>query len=58
VKQPEFHVRIKWDTRTLVFFDNRCTQHYAIADYSERRILHRVAVAGERPVGIAGAKAA
>ncbi|MBW2499657.1 MAG: TauD/TfdA family dioxygenase [Deltaproteobacteria bacterium] len=58
VKQPEFHVRIKWDTRTLVFFDNRCTQHYAIADYSERRILHRVAVAGERPLGIADAKAA
>jgi len=58
VKEPEFQVRIRWDTRTLVFFDNRCTQHYAIADYDERRILHRVAVAGERPVGIVGAKAA
>jgi taurine dioxygenase len=51
-KQPEFQVRVRWDTRTLVFLDNRCTQHYAIADYRERRILHRVAVAGVRPVGI------
>jgi len=51
-KQPEFQVRVKWDTRTLVFLDNRCTQHYAVADYSERRILHRVAVAGTRPQGI------
>jgi taurine dioxygenase len=51
-KQPECQVRVRWDTRTLVFLDNRCTQHYAIADYRERRILHRVAVAGVRPVGI------
>ncbi len=51
-KEPEFHVRVRWDTGTLVFLDNRCTQHYAIADYRERRILHRVAVAGERPQGI------
>ncbi len=51
-KQPEFQVRVRWDTRTLVFLDNRCTQHYAVADYRERRILHRVAVEGTRPVGI------
>ncbi len=51
-KQPEFQVRVRWDTRSLVFLDNRCTQHYAVADYDERRVLHRVAVEGERPVGI------
>jgi taurine dioxygenase len=51
-KNPEFQLRVAWDTRTLVFLDNRCTQHYAIADYRERRILHRVAVEGERPQGI------
>ena len=56
VKQPEFQVRLRWDTRTLVFFDNRCVQHYAVADYNERRIVHRVAVAGERPVGITETK--
>ncbi len=51
-KNPEFQLRVGWDTRSLVFLDNRCTQHYAIADYRERRILHRVAVEGERPHGI------
>ncbi|MCR9095650.1 MAG: TauD/TfdA family dioxygenase [bacterium] len=46
VKSPEFQVRVKWDTRTLVFLDNRCTQHYAVPDYDERRVLHRVAIEG------------
>lgn len=50
VKSPEFQVRVKWDTRTLVFLDNRCTQHYAVADYDERRVLHRVAIEGDVPV--------
>jgi taurine dioxygenase len=54
-KTPEFQVRVRWDTRTLVFLDNRCTQHYAVPDYHERRVLHRVAVEGTRPVGIASA---
>lgn len=52
VKETEFQVRVRWDTRSLVFLDNRCTQHYAVPDYRERRVLHRVAVEGERPVGI------
>ena len=51
-KEPEFQVRVRWDTRTLVFLDNRCTQHYAVADYRERRILHRVAVEGTRLEGV------
>lgn len=55
-KEPEFQVRVRWDTRSLVFLDNRCTQHYAVPDYRERRILHRVAVEGERPVGVATTK--
>jgi len=57
-KKPEFQVRLRWDTRSLVFLDNRCTQHYAVADYRERRILHRVAVEGDRPIGIAGVRVA
>jgi len=52
VKAQEFQVRVRWDTHSLVFLDNRCTQHYAVPDYRERRVLHRVAVEGERPVGI------
>ena len=35
----------------VTFLDNRCTQHYAINDYpGQRRLLHRVAINGERPV--------
>ena len=49
-KEPEFQVRVRWDTRTLVFLDNRSTQHYAVADYHERRVLHRVAVGRKCPV--------
>ena len=58
VKDPSFQVRVRWDTRTLVFLDNRCTQHYAVPDYRERRVLHRVAVEGERPVGVRGERPA
>jgi taurine dioxygenase len=49
VKSPEFQCRVRWDERTVVLLDNRCAQHCAVADYDERRILHRVSIKGERP---------
>lgn len=49
VRTPEFQVRFRWDEQSLVFLDNRCTQHYAVPDYDERRILHRVTIAGDVP---------
>ena len=51
VEQPEFIFRLHWEKDMVAFFDNRCTQHYAVNDYpDERRLLYRVAVNGERPV--------
>lgn len=52
VKRLEFHCRVTWDESTVVFLDNRACQHYAVPDYAARRILHRVAIKGDRPVGV------
>jgi taurine dioxygenase len=48
--RPEFHVRFKWEPNSVAFWDNRCTQHYAVADYyPTHRLMQRVTIAGDRP---------
>ncbi|MFE6127568.1 TauD/TfdA dioxygenase family protein [Streptomyces sp. NPDC056437] len=55
VTRPENVVRWTWAPGDLVLFDNRITQHYAPDDYGDLpRLLHRVTVAGDVPVGIDG----
>ena len=51
--RPEFIYRHKWRVDDLVFWDNRCTMHYALADYdfSVRRHMHRTTVGGDVPYG-------
>ena len=51
---PERVVRWHWNAGDLAVWDNRSTVHYAAADYSERRVMHRVTVVGDRPTGIYG----
>ena len=48
--QQEFQYRHSWSPRDLVIWDNRCTLHYAISDYSADRYMHRTTVIGEEPV--------
>lgn len=52
VAKPEFTVRWKWKEGDVAFWDNRLTQHYALADYlPHRRIMHRATILGDVPVG-------
>ena len=47
--RPEHHVRLRWHPNTIAIWDNRGTQHYAVADYlPHRRVMHRVAIATDR----------
>ena len=53
--RPEFNVRYHWMAGDVGFWDNRSTQHYAIADYGQqRRKVQRVTTAGEAVVGLDG----
>ena len=51
IATPEYTCRFHWETHSVAFWDNRCTQHYAIADYGgAHRLMHQVTVNGDKPV--------
>jgi taurine dioxygenase len=51
LKQPEFQVRWQWQPHDVAFWDNRWTQHYALADYfPNHRRMRRATILGDRPV--------
>ncbi|WP_397450985.1 taurine dioxygenase [Pseudomonas sp. NA-150] len=48
--RPEFTLRWRWQENDLAFWDNRCTQHYAVDDYRpQRRVMHRATILGDKP---------
>ncbi|MGH6627232.1 MAG: TauD/TfdA dioxygenase family protein, partial [Burkholderiaceae bacterium] len=50
-RTPEYQVRIQWQKNTVVFWDNRATQHYAISDYFPNvRSMARATIVGDVPV--------
>lgn len=50
IETPEFCVRLRWRPGTLAIWDNRCTSHYAVADYWPRkRKMQRASVSGDTP---------
>jgi alpha-ketoglutarate-dependent taurine dioxygenase len=50
--KPEHIVRHRWRLGDVAMWDNRSTAHYANRDYgTERRVMHRITLRGDIPVG-------
>ena len=48
---PEYQCRFRWRKNSVAFWDNRCTQHYAVADFfPNRRIVERITICGDIPL--------
>lgn len=50
-ERPENACRFHWQPGAIAMWDNRATQHFAVNDYTERRVGQRVTVLGDRPAG-------
>jgi taurine dioxygenase len=51
--RAEYQCRFAWTPGAVAFWDNRATQHYAVSDYfPERRVMDRISIVGDRPVGV------
>ena len=51
LKSPLFQCRFRWEAHSVAFWDNRCTQHFAVWDYYPHvRAGYRVTVKGGVPV--------
>ncbi len=54
VTRPEYTVRFRWEPGSVAIWDNRVTAHLSAGDFGhtgQRRILHRVTILGDRPMG-------
>ncbi len=57
ITKPENTVRWRWKAHDVAIWDNRSTQHRAIADFGhQRRTLRRVTLTGDAPFSIDGAR--
>ena len=50
--RPEFQVRFRWSEGAVAMWDNRASQHYAVADYAPAyRCMNRVTVIDDKRAG-------
>ncbi|WP_405014257.1 TauD/TfdA dioxygenase family protein [Kitasatospora sp. NBC_01539] len=55
VERLENTVRWNWQVGDVAIWDNRATQHYAVADYGDQpRLVRRITLDGDLPVGTDG----
>lgn len=47
INWKELHCRFYWEPNSIAMWDNRCTAHYAVRNYTESREMHRVTVLGK-----------
>lgn len=57
ITKPENTVRWRWRAGDVAIWDNRSTQHRAIADFGlQRRTLRRATIAGDVPIAVDGSR--
>ena len=51
MQSPLYQMRFHWEPHSIAFWDNRCTQHYAVWDYFPAvRSGYRVQIEGIKPI--------
>jgi taurine dioxygenase len=51
VEDPRFCMRKHWEPGDFVVWDNRCTLHKVVVDWTGERVAHRVSAKGTAPEG-------
>lgn len=51
-EQSRFSVRYRWANGDVGMWDNRTTLHQAVNDWSGRRVIQRITILGDKPVGL------
>lgn len=58
MQKPEFSYRHRWQPGELVIWDQRAVQHYAVRNFSGRRLIHRISVLPRLPANARAAAGA